>query len=202
MTQSLRTLLGQLSPLAALALGLLLGRHGLRAPEAFVDTALLLLVGLAGFSAGLSLPSWRSGLRSGAMLGTLLAASTIASGAIAGAVVALLLGHPRRVGAAIGAASGWYSLAGPLVGARDPGLGLVALLANQARELLHVSLYPLLARRGLGLEAVSLGGATTMDTGLPVVLLYGPREAAAAAVVQGLLITLLLPILLPLLLGG
>ncbi len=172
------------------------------AAGALLDPVVIVVVATAGVLAGSALRLRSLGGRA-AVLGALYAALTTSIGAAVGALAAALLGLPLGVGAAVGAASGWYSLAGPLAAAAaGPLAGVYGFLSNMAREAVHIALYPLLARRGLALEAVAGGGATAMDTGLPVVAAYGGTEAAAAALAQGLIITLTAPILATLLAGA
>lgn len=187
--------------LAPLAAGLLLSAKGLRPPPCLSTVSLHLLVLLAGFEIGYSLPSRLAEMRRSVAAGALLAASTLAGGLLAGLALAPAARLEPCVSAAVAAAGGWYTLAAPVLAPHGPRAALLALLANMAREQLHIALYPVLASRGLRLEAAALGGATTMDTGLPVVLLSGGGEAAAAAVVQGVALTALLPALLPPLAG-
>ena len=183
--------------------GLAVARLSIHPPGWLLDTVLTLLVFLAGFEIGYNTP--RHGYASlgrAFRQGVLLAASTLAASALIGLALSRLLGLPPCVSAAIAAASGWYSLIAPLVASRAPSYTAVALLSNMLREQLHIALYPLLARLGLRSEAVAIGGATTMDTGLPVVLAAaGPREAALAAT-QGVLLTGLLPAILPAILSA
>jgi uncharacterized membrane protein YbjE (DUF340 family) len=185
-----------LTPLAA---GLVAARLGLQLPAWSIDVLLHVLVVLAGFEIGYTLASNPGTLARASVKGALFAAIVIVAGAAAGAALSPLSGIPVCMSAAVGAASGWYSLAAPVLataGSREAAL--VALVANMLREQLHIVLYPFLARRGLRLAAVALGGATTMDTGLPVVVAAGGEEAVAAAVSQGVLLTAVLPAVLPL----
>ena len=87
-----------------------------------------------------------------------------------------------------------------MVSSMDPLMGVVAFSSNMLREVLHIILYPIVYRR-CRIACIAMGGATTMDTGLPVVALYGGRDAVVAALVQGGLITLLAPILLTIILS-
>ena len=82
-----------------------------------------------------------------------------------------------------------------MISSIDPVYGVSAFIANILRETLHIVLYPVLSRC-CSTAAVSMGGATTMDTGLPVVTLYGEPEDPVIALVQGGLITLTVPIIL------
>ena len=186
---------------ASLGLGLAAGRYGLGVPEGVVWPLLLLLVASSGFLVGLGLRGSGAGLGSHALLGVAYGFLVLTTGALAGLLLSRILGVDPGVAAATGAAGGWYSLAGPMVSRLDPAWGLGALVANIAREAVHIAAYPLLARRGLRVEAVVLGGATTMDTGLPVVALHGGPGAAAVAVAQGVTVTMAAPAVLAWLLG-
>jgi len=184
--------------LAALLVGLLAGSAGFRVPGRALDVTLALLILLAGFLAGRGLPETVGSSRSVLLLGVTLAFSTMLSGALAGALVSGYLEVDPRIGAVIGMSSGWYSLAGPLVATVNPAYGVTAFLANIAREAAHIILYPTLSSC-CPLEAIAIGGATTMDSGLPVVAVYGDRKTSVIAVVHGTTITLALPALIPLL---
>jgi len=167
-----------------------------------LEPLVLLVVAAAGLLAGSMLRLRGIGGRV-AGVGAVYAVLTLFVGAVLGALTAPLLGVPVSVGAVVGAASGWYSLAGPVAAAAaGPLAGVYGFLSNMAREAIHIALYPLLARRGFALEAVAGGGATAMDTGLPVIVAYGGAEASAAALTQGLLITIAAPLLAALLAGA
>ena len=185
----------------SLGLGLAYGYMGLAVPGGLEWPLLLALVAASGFLVGLGLDAGGGGLGGAALLGVAYGLLVLATGALAGFLLAGPLGVEPGITAATGAAGGWYSLAGPMVSAVDPAWGLAALVANIAREALHIALYPVLAGRGLRVEAVVLGGATTMDTGLPVVVLHGGPRASAVAVAQGVTVTLLAPAVLAWLLG-
>ncbi|WP_148679057.1 lysine exporter LysO family protein [Aeropyrum pernix] len=178
--------------LAGLASGWLTG-------SSFPDVVSTLLLYILLFQAGY-LVGGAAGLRGmlrGGRLGLLLALSCLVGGVIGGAAAAFVLGWSLEAGVAMGVSSGWYSLAGPLLYTIDPYYGAVALVGNMLREAFHIVVYPLLARR-IPIQAVAFGGATTMDTGLPVILASSGERAALPAFVQGALLTLLLSLLLPL----
>jgi len=192
-----------LSTLLVLLAGILLGYMSYTQPPGVIDTLLIVLVFAAGVAIGGQLSAQRLRLRQAGLQGLFLAASTTASSAAAAAVLAAITGTmPPPVAAALGAAAGWYSLAGPAIARVDPVYGVVAFLSNLIRESLHIALYPVLARRGLRLEAIAVGGATTMDTGLPVVALHGGAYEAAVALTHGLVVTLVAPGVIALLLAS
>ena len=100
----------------------------------------------------------------------LLPLGTVAGTLAGAAAVSLMLAH-RSAGdcLAVGAGFGYYSLSSIFITEyKGAELGTVALLANIIRELLTLLLAPLLARWFGPLAPISAGGATTMDTTLPV----------------------------------
>jgi uncharacterized membrane protein YbjE (DUF340 family) len=92
---------------------------------------------------------------------------------------------------------GWYTLAGPLITASLGTMaGAVAFFSNFIRELFTFLAYPVFASRLGKRNAITLGGATTMDTTLTIVSAVGGRETAAVSFLHGLIISLLVPFLL------
>lgn len=123
-------------------------------------------------------------------------------GSLFGALIAsVILGVPLKWGLAVGAGCGWYSLTGPLIAQYSVVYGTVGFLANLLREILTIILYPVLARRISPEKAVVLGGATTMDTTLPIIASFGGREVALVAFVHGFILTAIVPFLVPLVLS-
>ena len=103
---------------------------------------------------------------------------------------------------AVGAGFGYYSLTGVLVKEiAGEGLGVIALLSNLLREVLTLLFTPLLAKYFGKSGPVSAGGATSMDTTLPVISRYTGTEYVAISVFSGLILTLLVPFIIPLVLG-
>lgn len=118
-----------------------------------------------------------------------------------GMVLGKLLGWTWLEGGAVGAGFGWYSLSGVLITQlHSVALGTVAFLANVFREVLSILIVPLLARRVSALALVAPGGATTMDTTLPLLASVGPPGVAVIALVNGISLSALVPVLVPLLL--
>lgn len=93
-------------------------------------------------------------------------------GTFAGSLVAWLFLQYRSVTdcMAVGSGFAYYSLSSIfLTQYRGAELGTVALLANIFRELFTLLLAPLLAKVFGPLAPISSGGATTMDTTLPII---------------------------------
>jgi uncharacterized membrane protein YbjE (DUF340 family) len=158
----------------------------------------VLLFGI-GIEIGYNRRAWRELRRLGPrVLGLPLA---VAVGSIAGALGAGWgLGLPLNQASAIGAGFGWYSLSGVLLAQlAGASVGALAFLANVLRELLAVLTMPLLARYLGRAAAVAAGGATSMDSTLPVVVRAAGDEAALLAFTSGAVLTALVPVLVPLL---
>ena len=123
----------------------------------------------------------------------------IATGSLAGAAVAgLLIGLPFNESTAIGAGFGWYSLSGVLIAEiYNVETGALAFITNVARELLTFLLVPLVARYIGRFSAVAPGGATAMDTTMPVITKATGSDMAVIAFISGSVLTTLVPILVP-----
>ena len=103
---------------------------------------------------------------------------------------------------AVGAGFGYYSLSSVLIKEIAGGsLGVIALLSNIIREILTLLLTPVIARIFGKYGPISAGGATSMDTTLPIITRYIGTEYAALSVFSGLVLTLLVPFIVPLILG-
>jgi uncharacterized membrane protein YbjE (DUF340 family) len=125
----------------------------------------------------------------------------IAVGSILGAaVICLFINFPLNYGTAVGAGFGWYSLSGVILKELvDVELGTIAFLANVFRELMAVIIIPFIAMHFGGITAVAPGGATSMDTTLPLISRAAGVDVAVMAVISGAVLSGLVPILVPLL---
>lgn len=121
-----------------------------------------------------------------AVLGTLLGVSIFSP---------VVPGVGFKESLAVGSGFGYYSLASVLiVQISGKTLGVVALLSNMMRELATLLTAPLLARHFGCLAPIVSGGATSMDTTLPVITKSVGPEYAVVAVVSGTVLTLLAPL--------
>lgn len=188
----------------SIALGIALGRWAL--PQdliAHLDTLTtaalcLLLVGI-----GIGLGSQIQVLSRLKLLGwrIILVPVLVAAGSIGGAALAgILLGMPFREASAIGAGFGWYSLSGVLLSKiYSVEVGALAFLTNVMREIISFILIPFLAARFGRLAAVAPGGATTMDTTLPLIARVTDMDTTIIALVNGTMLSAMVPLLVPLL---
>ncbi len=100
---------------------------------------------------------------------------------------------------AVASGFGWYSLSGILLTKfHGAELGAVAFLSNIMRELITIVSIPLLARYCGPLTTIAPGGATTMDTTLPIIARHvGRKEITLIAFWNGLVLSALVPVLVP-----
>ena len=116
---------------------------------------------------------------------------------LGGAVTWMLGGGDPYIGASIGAGFGWYSLSSVLLTEiLGNQIGALAFLANTLREIIAVVAMPPLIKR-FGAAGIAPGGATTMDTTLPLVSRVANRETVLIALIHGLVLSSLVPILVP-----
>ncbi|OAT87039.1 lysine exporter LysO family protein [Desulfotomaculum copahuensis] len=158
----------------------------------------ILLLGV-GLDLGSRRDTWRRIPSLG--LKALLVPALVAAGSVGGAAAGgFLTGLPFNEAGAIGAGFGWYSLSGVLLAKiYNVQTGTLAFLTNVARELLAFLLIPRLAARLGKLAAVAPGGATTMDTTLPLIARVTDADTTVIAFINGSLLSALVPVLVPLL---
>lgn len=169
--------------------------------ESVATGILTLLVFLVGIDIGHNRAAWRQAAVLGPRL--LWVPAAVAGGSLAGAALAgLVLSMPLKEAVAVGAGFGWYSLSGVLIaGIYSVELGTLAFLANVAREIMAFLLIPLLAVALGKLAAIAPGGATTMDSTLPLISRVTDARTALIAFVSGLVLTAAVPLIIPFILG-
>ena len=130
----------------------------------------------------------------------LLPLGTVAGTLAGAAAVSLVLAH-RSAGdcLAVGAGFGYYSLSSIFITEyRGAELGTVALLANICREIITLLAAPLLARWFGPLAPISAGGATTMDTTLPIITRTSGQQFVVVSIFHGFLVDFSVPFLVTL----
>jgi uncharacterized membrane protein YbjE (DUF340 family) len=180
--------------------GVLAGISG-KLPEGFDwdqigSFALFLLMFLAGVGIGSDRNSWK-------VLAThnykiLWVPVIIITGTMLGAaLIALILPSlTLRESLAVGAGFGYYSLSSIVITQiHSQSLGVVALLSNIFREVATLLATPFLVRYFGKLAGIASGGATAMDTTLPVISKYSGKEYAIISVFSGIVLTILVPFL-------
>ncbi len=122
-------------------------------------------------------------------------------GTFAGCAVASLLLSRRSLAEclAVGAGFGYYSFSGIFVTEyKGVELGTLALLSNILRELATLLFAPLLVRWFGSLAPISAGGATTMDTTLPIIARASGKQFVPVSVFHGFVVDFSVPFLVTL----
>jgi uncharacterized membrane protein YbjE (DUF340 family) len=101
-----------------------------------------------------------------------------------------------RESLAVGSGFGYYSLSSILISEMSgETLGTIALLANIIRELITVICAPIFVRLFGKLSPIVSGGATSMDTTLPIISRFSGKEFATISIFSGTILTILVPFL-------
>ncbi|WP_297848228.1 lysine exporter LysO family protein [uncultured Desulfovibrio sp.] len=188
---------GSLLILAFFGAGVGLARLGL-IPRYFMEHDVTLYVlWLLMLLVGLSIGSDR---RLGEILRTLrprvlLLPLATTVGTFAGvAAASLFLAYSLADCLAVGAGFAYYSLSSIFITQyKGAELGTVALLSNILREILTLVGTPLLVRLLGPLAPISCGGASTMDTTLPVIARYAGREWIFISIVHAMILDFSVP---------
>lgn len=191
---------GSLIVVGIFVLGVCLGRLDL-APALLMDSrvtfaALCCLLFCVGMSIG-SNDNIVSEFRSLNPRLALLPVATIL-GSFAGSLVAWLFLQYRGVTdcMAVGSGFAYYSISSIFITQyRGAELGTVALLANIYREILTLLIAPLLAKVFGPLAPISSGGATTMDTTLPIISQTCGQQYVVVSLFHGFVVDFSVPFL-------
>ena len=191
---------GSLIVVGFFVLGVCLGRLDL-APALLMDSrvtfaALCCLLFCVGMSIG-SNDNIVSEFRSQNPRLALLPVATIL-GSFAGSLVAWLFLQYRGVTdcLAVGSGFAYYSISSIFITQyRGAELGTVALLTNIYREILTLLIAPLLAKVFGPLAPISSGGATTMDTTLPIISQTCGQQYVVVSLFHGFVVDFSVPFL-------
>ena len=95
---------------------------------------------------------------------------------------------------AVGSGFGYYSLSSIFITQLSGSvLGVVALLSNILREVITLLATPILIKYFGKLAPIASGGATAMDTTLPIIVKFSGKEYGIIAVFSGVILTILVP---------
>ena len=191
---------GSLIIVAFFVLGLLLARWGILPAELvendFSMYALYGLMFLVGMSVGSDTKALKA-LREQDLKIVLVPLATIL-GTLAGSVLVglVLPGRSLTDGLAVGSGFGYYSLSSVFITEyRGAELGTLALTANIIREIITLLGTPLLVCWFGKLAPICAGGATTMDTTLPVITRFSGKEFVVISIFHGFIIDFSVPFL-------
>ena len=97
---------------------------------------------------------------------------------------------------AVGSGFGYYSLSSIMISqSLGAELGTIALLSNIVRELITLLGAPLLVKMFGKLAPISAGGATTMDSTLPVIMRTLGEDFVLVSMFHGFLVDFSVPFL-------
>ena len=199
----LKALKGSLVIVGFFVLGLLLALSGwIRVSEQVSDFsfyALAALMACVGASIG-SDPQTLKNFRALNPRLVLLPLCTILGTLLATALVSLLLSHRSLTDClAVGSGFAYYSLSSIFITEyRGAELGTIALLSNISRELITLLAAPLLVRWFGRLAPIAAGGATTMDTTLPVIARTSGNDLVVVSLFHGFVVDFSVPFLVTL----
>lgn len=125
----------------------------------------------------------------------LLPIITIVGTLIGTALISLVLPHRSLTDClAVGAGFGYYSLSSIFITEyKGAALGTVALLSNIIREIITLLMILLLVKYFGNLAPITAGGATTMDTTLPIITKFSGKEFVIVSIYHGLVVDLSVP---------
>lgn len=118
---------------------------------------------------------------------------------IGAAVISFFISEISVVEAmAVGAGFGYYSLSSIFITEiSGETLGVIALLSNISREIITLLAAPFFVKYFGKLAGIAAGGATSMDTCLPIISESTGKEWAIIAVFSGVVLTIVVPFLVP-----
>ena len=182
---------GSMIVVAFFALGCILGWSGYL-PQVIVENDITMYVlYLLMFQVGLSIGSDKKlkdilcSIRPKLLLVPL---ATIIGTLTASALVSLLISKWSVFDClAVGSGFAYYSLSSILI------LGTIALMANIIREIFALLGAPLFVRYFGRLAPICAGGATTMDTTLPIITRYSGKDLVFVSIFHGILVDFTVP---------
>lgn len=166
--------------------------------ENLVTYALAFMVFTVGIDIGANRSAWKQIRQLGYRI--LLVPVCVVVGSLLGAGLAtIVLTMPLKEVLAVGAGLGWYSLSGVLIAKiYSVELGATAFLANVFREILAFVIIPVVVTYCGKIAAIAPGGATTMDSTLPLITKLTDSHTGVVAFLNGLILSFIVPLLIPL----
>lgn len=194
---------GSLTIVGFFILGIIVSHYNLL-PASIIhaDISFYALCGLM-FFVGVSIGSDTSTLKNFRQLNvrfTLLPLMTVL-GTLAGCIVVSFFLSNRSISdcCAVGSGLGYYSLSSIIITEyRGAELGTIALLCNIMREIVALLCAPILVKYFGKLAPISVGGATTMDTTLPIITQSCGKDFVVISIFHGCLTDFSVPFLVTL----
>jgi len=197
---------GSLIILGFFTAGLLLGYNSLL-PSFLIENdysnyALYFLMFLVGVSIGADTKAFQV-LKNHNLKIFLIPLTTIIGTAIGISLIYLIIpGLSFKEAQAVGSGYGYYSLSSIIITETySKSLGVVALLSNVMREITTLLLAPIMAIYFGKIAPICAGGATSMDTTLPIITKASGKEYAIISLFHGIMLTILVPFIVSLILS-
>lgn len=188
------------------SVGLLLGYYNIL-PSFLVENdyssyALYFLMFLVGIGVGADTRAFKA-LKNYNLKIFLVPLTTIFGTALGISLVYLVIpGLSFKEVQAVGSGYGYYSLSSIIITETySKSLGVVALLSNVMREIATLLLAPLIAIYFGKIAPICSGGATSMDTTLPIITKASGKEFAIVSLFHGIVLTILVPFIVSLILS-
>jgi uncharacterized membrane protein YbjE (DUF340 family) len=197
---------GSLIILAFFSVGLLVGYNHLL-PENFIKEeyssyALYILMFLVGVGVGADSRALLA-LKSFNLRIFIIPLTTIVGTAIGVSFIFLIIPSLTfKEVQAVGSGYGYYSLSSIIITETySKSLGVVALLSNVMREIITLLAAPIIAIYFGKIAPICSGGATSMDTTLPIITKASGKEYAIVSLFHGIVLTILVPFIVSLILS-
>ena len=197
---------GSLIILCFFTAGLLLGHFNLL-PDLLIENdfssyALYILMFLVGISVGADTRAFQA-LRNYNLKIFLVPLTTILGTAIGVTIVFLLTPNISfKEVQAVGAGYGYYSLSSIIITETySKSLGVIALLSNVMREIFTLLFAPIVALYFGKVAPICSGGATSMDTTLPIITRASGKDYAIISLFHGIVLTIVVPFIVSLILS-
>nr|WP_301896253.1 lysine exporter LysO family protein [uncultured Duncaniella sp.] len=191
---------GSLIIVGFFVLGIIFGLAGWLNVDSFSFDISFIALALLMFCVGIGVGSDFSALKSlkSQKAGLLLLPLVTIIGTLGGcALVSLFIpGRSMSDVLAVGSGFGYYSLSSIFITEyRGAELGTVALLANISREIVTLLGAPILYKLFGPLAPISSGGATSMDTTLPIITSISGKEFVVLSIYHGFVVDFSVPFL-------
>ena len=193
-------MLGSLIIVTFFVLGAVLGRF-VEMPGFITENdptlyALYVLMFLVGVSIGSDKKALRA-LRQQNIRIALVPLGTILGTLAGSALISFFLQHRSMTDClAVGSGFGYYSLSSIFITQyKGAELGTIALASNIIRELVTLLAAPFLVRYFGKLAPISVGGATTTDTTLPIITQTSGKEFVVVSIFHGITVDFTVPFL-------
>lgn len=181
-------------------LGIISGRLGWLSIDSFGSDISFIALAMLMFCVGISVGSDLGALQHLRTLDRRLLLLPIVTiiGTLAGcALIAIFMpwrSIPETL--AVGSGFGYYSLSSIFITQyKGAELGTVALLANISREIITLLGAPLLLKLAGPLAPITSGGATTMDTTLPIITTVSGKDFVILSIYHGFVVDFSVPFL-------